>query len=183
MDYLRILEQLFAAHAPETLMAFFGAATSIALFYLVWWMLRHLLGLQWFSADQEADQEQANSSLVASLVTALIEEAGHLRISIDGSLRETLQRSERNTEALSALVNKAEETPLEIVRMLQPEFEYLHHEIREAEASIVAKIMGYDGVVTRSAGEGTPDSELESDAESGSIGVPSKLSKIDDTKR
>lgn len=143
MDYLRTIGRLFETHAPETLMAFFGAVTSVALLYLVWWSLRHQFGLQLFSANQEADQDKADSTLIASLVTALIAEAGHLRTSIDGSLRQSLERSERNAAALAELTDKTEEIPGELLRVLKPEFENLHHELREVEARII--IMSADG--------------------------------------
>lgn len=46
MDMIQTIERLFEEHAPETLMAFFGATTSILLFYLVVTVLRQLFGLQ-----------------------------------------------------------------------------------------------------------------------------------------
>ena len=54
MELLRALEGLLEAHAPETLMALFGAATSMLLFVLVGIVLRHLFGLQLRAATQEA---------------------------------------------------------------------------------------------------------------------------------
>jgi hypothetical protein len=140
MEVLRILERLFQDHAPESLMALFGAATSILLFYLIWLVLRHLFGLQARTATQEADQDQTTTALIDALVTALVTESRHLRTTMDGILREALKRNEQNSVILAGLIHRMEETPHEVVQLLQPEFEYLHHEMTQAEQRIIDKM-------------------------------------------
>jgi len=147
MEVIRALNQLFQEHAPETLMAFFGAATSIGLFYLIWTVLRHLLGLQTRSADWEVTQEQATSALVEALVGALVTEAGHLRATLDGILEEALRRSEQNAQLLAALSTQAEEAPNKMLDLLRPEFDHLRRELRQAEARIIAKMALRSGEV------------------------------------
>ncbi len=141
MEVLRGLEQLFRDHAPETLMALFGAATSLLLFTLMWIVLRHLFGLQARSADQESDQEQTTAVLLEALVSALVTEAGHLRTAMDGLLRESLARSEQTADALSDLVSTTEGTPREVLALLRPEFEHLHYEMHQVEGRIVDKVV------------------------------------------
>jgi hypothetical protein len=140
MELIRALENLFEHHAPETLMALFGAGTSLLLFYLIWSVLRQLFGLQNRSVDWDFDQDQATAALVEALVGALVTESGHLRVTLDGILQESLQRSERNTQSLALLLTQAEATPGQILELLQPEFAQLQQELRRAEASIVAQI-------------------------------------------
>lgn len=140
MDILRILGDLFEKHAPETLMAFFGASTSILLFYLIWSILNHFFGLQARSASQDANQDQMTGALLESLVQALVTEAGHLRHTLDSLLQESLRYGQKNTQDLAALLSQSEETPGEVFRILKPEFEHLHREIRQAEAHITAKV-------------------------------------------
>lgn len=134
MDVLHALEALFEQHAPETLMALFGAATSLLLFYLTGVALNHLFGLQRRSADLEAGQDQ----VMAALVEALVSEAGHLRETLDSLLDESLQRSERNAQLLTALLVQAEKTPIQVVDLLRPEFVQLLQEVHLAEARLTA---------------------------------------------
>jgi hypothetical protein len=164
MDILRALDQLFREHAPETLMALFGAATSIGLFYLVWTVVRHLLGWQTRRADWEASQEQATSALVEALVGALVTEAGHLRATLDGILEEALRRSEQNAQLLSALSIQAEETPGKMLDLLRPEFDHLRRELRQAEARIVAKMALRSGEAGGEQTTGDPEREPEANA-------------------
>lgn len=141
MELIRAIEALFDQHAPETLMAMFGAGTSLLLFYLVWSVLQHLFGVQNRSAHQEADQEQATTALVESLVAALVTEAGHLRQSMDGILRELLRAGADNTIALSTLLDRTEQGPDAVVHLLKPEFDDLHQAMHQTEARIVAKML------------------------------------------
>jgi hypothetical protein len=136
MDVIRALGALFEEHAPETLMALFGAATSILLFYLIGSVLNHLFGLQRRSADLEAGQDEVMATLVAALVT----EAGHLRESLDGLLDESLQRSGRNAQLLAGLLAQSEKTPVQVLELLKPEFTHLQREVRQAEARIAARL-------------------------------------------
>jgi hypothetical protein len=140
MELLRALENLFEAHAPETLMAFFGAGTSILLFYLIWAVLRHFFGLQTRSANQDADQDQATTALLNSLVEALVTEAGHLRGTLDNLLEESLHNGQKTAQDLATLLTRTEETPEEVLRLLKPEFDHLHQEMRQAEARLIAKV-------------------------------------------
>lgn len=140
MELLRALEKLFEEHAPETLMAFFGAGTSILLFYLIWAVLRHFFGLQTRTVNQEADQDQATTALVSSLVEALVTEAGHLRRTLDRLLQESLHNGQKTAQDLATLLAKTEETPEEVLRLLKPEFDHLHQEMRQAEARLIAKV-------------------------------------------
>lgn len=123
VDLLKAMEQLFEAHAPETLMAFFGAGTSILLFYLVVTVLRQLFGLQKLTAGQEIDQDQATGALIEALVTALVSEVGQLRTTMDGILRETLQRGEESAAVLSGLATRTDQLPHDVVSLLKPKFE------------------------------------------------------------
>jgi hypothetical protein len=138
---LETLERLFTEHAPETLMAFFGAATSMILLYLVLVMLRHLFGLETRSAAQDAEQGQATAVLVEALVGALVSEAGHLRHTLDGLLKESLRRSEQNTEILASVLASTDRTPQDVLALLTPEFDRLRQQVRQAEARIVAKVI------------------------------------------
>jgi len=140
MDVIQTLGKLFEQHAPETLMALFGAATSIGLFYLIRSILDHFFGLQARSVSQEASQDQRTDVLLESLVKALVTEAGHLRHTLDSLLQESLLYGQKNTQDLAALLSQSEETPGEVFRMLKPEFEHLHREIRQAEAHISTKV-------------------------------------------
>jgi hypothetical protein len=155
MELVRALEKLFEDHAPETLMALFGAATSILLFYLVWTVLRQLFGLQNRSADQDAGQDQATAALLESLVTALVTEGGHLREAMNGILHEMLRRDEQNAQLLAGLMASSQQTPSEVVQLLKPEFDHLRQAMRQTEARIVAKLSeaAYGG---EGAGEGKP---------------------------
>jgi len=74
MEILRALGKLFQEHTPETLMAIFGAGTSILLLYLINDVLQDVFGILTRSAAQEADQDQATAALMQSLVQALIVE-------------------------------------------------------------------------------------------------------------
>lgn len=145
MELIRAIGELFERHAPETLMAIFGAGTSLLLFYLVWTVLQQLFGMQKRSVDQEANQEQATAELVESLVTALVTEASHLRHTMDGILHELLRAGADNTAALATLQDKTEQTPDAVVQLLKPEFDGLHQEIRQAEVRIVAKVLEATG--------------------------------------
>jgi hypothetical protein len=140
MEVLKELDGLFRAHAPETLMALFGASTSLLLFYLVGVVLRHLFGLQTRRADLEAGQDQATAALVEALVSAVVSEAGHLRTTLDGILDEALRRSEQHTQLLVTLAAQADETPGKTLALLRPEFDHLRRELRQAESRIVAKL-------------------------------------------
>jgi hypothetical protein len=140
VDVVRGLESLFEKHAPETLMALFGAGTSLLLFYLIAAILRHWFGLQRRSVDAEVHQEQATAALVEALVGALVTEAGHLRHALDDILAEALRRSEHNTQALSSIQAQAENTPDQVLELLKPEFAHLHQEMHRAEARLVAQM-------------------------------------------
>lgn len=140
MEVLRALDRLFREHAPETLMALFGAMTSLLLFYLAWAILRQLFGLQNRSAHWEASQDQAHTALVEALVGALVTEAGHLRATLDGILDESLRRGEQNAQLLVALAVQAEEAPEKTLALLRPEFDHLRRELRQAEARIITKM-------------------------------------------
>lgn len=141
MELLEGLAKLFSEHAPETLMALFGAGSSILLFYLVWTLLRHLFGLQTKTTDQEVEQDQATANLLEALVAALVTEAGHLRTTLDGILGEALKRDEQTSYALADLISKTEETPHEVLGLLRPEFEYLHSEMHQVERRIISKVI------------------------------------------
>lgn len=141
MEVLRAIEQLFTDHAPETLMAFFGAVTSIVLLYLIWSILRHWFGLQTLTAGQDASQDQANTALVEALVSALVSEASHLRVTMDGILSESIQRGHTNAALLTDLSERAEALPEDVVRLLNPEFEHLRREMRQVEARIITKVL------------------------------------------
>lgn len=142
MDLIRALADLFEKHSPETLMAFFGAVTSIQLFYLAWWVLRHFFGLQARSAKQEETQERMTAILLKSLVEALVTESGHLRRTLDSYLEESLRCEQTNTQTLEILLSRSEEAPAEVLRLLKPEFEHLHEEISQVEARLAAKVLG-----------------------------------------
>lgn len=144
-DVLKTLVHLFQTNAPETLMALFGALTSFLLFYLVWATLRQLFGMQTHNASWETTQEQATATLVEALVNALVTEAAHLRTTLDNILEESLRRSEQHTQLLSMLSNQAEETPGKTLALFRPEFDHLRHELRQAEARIIAKIAQQSG--------------------------------------
>jgi hypothetical protein len=145
VDVIRALGELFEKHAPETLMALFGAATSLLLFYLIGAVLNHLFGLQRRSADLEAGQDQVMAALVGALVT----EAGHLRETLDSLLDESLQRSERNAQMLAGLLVQTEKTPAQVLELLKPEFAHLQREVHQAEARIAARL----GAPAEEAGE------------------------------
>lgn len=110
MEVIRGLESLFDKHAPETLMAFFGAGTSLLLFHLIGVVLRQWFGLQRHSADVDASQDQATAALVEALVGALVTEAGHLRHALDGILGEALRRSEQHMSRTECDVRKSPES-------------------------------------------------------------------------
>ena len=158
MELLRALEKLFEEHAPETLMAFFGAGTSILLFYLIWAVLRHFFGLQTRSASQDADQDQATTTLLKSLVEALVTEAGHLRSTLDNLLQESLHNGQKNAQDLATLLTKTEETPEEVLRLLKPEFDHLHQEMRQTEARLIAKVTEMTGYPVLEGEESDPRS-------------------------
>jgi hypothetical protein len=157
MELLRLLNQLFHEHGPESLMALFGAATSLLLFYLVGAVLRHWFGWQTRQASREAHQDQATTALVEALVGALVTEAGHLRTTLDGILDEALHRSELHSRLLAGLSAQAEETPGKTLALLRPEFDHLRHELRQAETRIIAKMAVGDS----EAGEGADAIPLE----------------------
>ncbi len=160
MEVLRLLDQLFQEHRPETLMAFFGAATSLLLFYLVGAVLRYLFGWQTRQASWEAHQDQATTALVEALVEALVTEAGHLRTTLDSILEEALHRSEQHSRLLADLAAQAEETPGKTAALLRPEFDHLRRELRQAEARLSAKMVLPAGEVE--AGEAADETEPES---------------------
>ncbi len=141
MEVLHILQRLFEDHAPETLMAFFGAATSLVLFSLVWALLRHLFGLQDRSGALDADQDQATSALVDALVNALVVEAGHLRHTLDNILKESLRRNEHNAQLLTQLLRQNEDTPNRVLELLKPEFDSLHQQLHQAGDRLVMQGM------------------------------------------
>jgi hypothetical protein len=153
MEIWRTLSQLFQEHAPETLMALFGAGTSILLFYLVWTVLRHWLGWQTRREGWEAHQERATAALVEALVGALVTEAGHLRTTLDSILEEALRRSEQHTQLLAALSVQAEEAPEKMLALLRPEFDHLRHELRQARSH--HRQMAVRSDVAEGAGDGT----------------------------
>jgi hypothetical protein len=136
VDVIRALGELFEEHAPETLMALFGAVTSILLFYMIGSVLNHLFGLQRRSADLEAEQDQVMATLVGALVT----EASHLRETLDNLLDESLQRSERNAQMLAGLLAQTEKTPVQVLELLKPEFAHLQREVHQAEARIAVRL-------------------------------------------
>lgn len=140
MEVLKELDGLFRAHAPETLMALFGAATSLLLFYLVGAVLRHLFGLQTRRANWEVYQDQATAALVEALVSALVSEAGHLRTTLDSILDEALRRSEQHTQLLVTLAAQADETPGKTLALLRPELDHLRRELHQAESRIVTRL-------------------------------------------
>ena len=140
MNILQMVGKLFEDHAPETLMAFFGASTSIVLFFLIWSMLRHMFGLQRHAAAMDEDQEQTIATLIDALVSALVTEAQHLRETVDGALREAVQIEQQHTRALADLTSRAEAMPGEVKSLLRPEFEYLQHELRQVEIRIIEKL-------------------------------------------
>jgi hypothetical protein len=153
MQILQLLNDLFRDHAPETLMAFFGAATSLLLFYLIGVVLRYLFGWQIRYANWDAHQDQATTALVEALVSALVTEAGHLRATLDSILEESLRRSEQHSRLLTDLAAQAEETPGKTLALLRPEFDHLRRELRQAEARLSAKIVR--PTVQTNAGEST----------------------------
>lgn len=140
MDVIRGIDQLFRDHAPETLMALFGALTSVGLFYLVWTVLRHLVGIQTRRLDDEVVQDKTTATLVEALVNALVTEASHLRATLDNILEEALRRSEENAQALSTLCAQAEEGPDRVLDLLRPEFDQLRRALHQAETRIITKI-------------------------------------------
>lgn len=142
INLLQALVQLFDDHAPETLMALFGTGTSILLLYIVWSMLRHWFGLQTFAAGQDVEQEQGTTAIMEALVNALVSEAAHLRVTMDNILRESIQRSDANAELLVELSAKTDAVSTEVANLLKPEFEYLHHEMRQTETRLMSKILG-----------------------------------------
>jgi hypothetical protein len=164
MELIRTLEQLFRDQAPETLMAFFGALTSMGLFYLIWVLLRQLFGLQRRNADWEATQERATTAVVEALVGALVTEAGHLRATLDGILEESSRRSEQNAQILSALSTQAEEAPVRTLELLRPEFDHLRRALRQTEARIIAKIALQAGEPGGSEAETDPERKPETEA-------------------
>lgn len=180
MEAIRLIERMFQEHAPETLMAMFGAVASLLLFTLIWKILRHMFGLQLADVDQETDREQAIATLLTSLVQALVTEAVHLRETVDSVLRETLQVGQQNADALSELSTKSEDIPPEVLALLQPEFEYLHHEMRQAEGRIIDKLievaygMQHKGGVGQSSDPHAPH-EPEASAETGSQGEANNI--------
>jgi hypothetical protein len=159
VELLRAIERLFAKHAPETLMAFFGAGTSILLFYLVWAVLQHMFGLQRCAAAQEDEQDDTLAALIEALVTALVTEAGHLRQTVDGVLREAIRYGQHNADLLEGLTSRAEEAPHEVMELLKPEFEYLYHEMSQVEQRIVDKVT--DIALHLSSGVETHDTAAE----------------------
>lgn len=142
MDVLRTVERLFEQHAPETLMALFGAVTSILLFFLIGSLLRYGFGWLMRTSTQEADQDQATSALMELLVGALVSEAGHLRQTLDGILQELLRCGEQNARVLTMLLNNTEKIPSEVLQLLKPELEQLHQELAQTEARLVLKMAG-----------------------------------------
>lgn len=160
MEMIHTLEQLFREHAPETLMAFFGAFTSMGLFYLIWAVLRQLFGLQRRNVDWEAAQDQTT----AALVGALVSEAGHLRAALDGILQESLRRNEQNAQLLSTLSVQAEETPGRTLELLRPEFDHLRRALRQTEARIIAKIALQAGEPGGAEVEADPERKPETEA-------------------
>ncbi len=145
MEVWRTLDQLFRDHAPETLMALFGAGTSLLLFYLIGAMLRHWFGWQSREVDRDVAQEQASAALVEALVAALVTEAGHLRATLDSILEEALHRSEQNAQMLTNLAVQAEETPEKTANLIRPELEHLRRELRQAEKRLLAHRAGQPG--------------------------------------
>jgi flagellar biosynthesis/type III secretory pathway M-ring protein FliF/YscJ len=159
MELLRELDQLFRAHEPETLMALFGAATSLLLFYLIGALLRYLFGWQTRQASRDTSQDQATAALLEALVEALVTEAGHLRTTLDSILEESLRRSEQHSRLLANLAAQAEETPGKTAALLRPEFDHLRRELRQAEARLSSKMTLPAGDVE--AGEAAEDTEPE----------------------
>jgi len=140
MDVLKTVSDLFERHSAETLMALFGAVTSVSLLYLVWVLVRYFFGLLAHTTTQEADQEKATSLLMEALVEALVSEAGHLRQTLNGILDESLRCSEQNARVLAVLLTRTEHIPSEILQLLKPEFERLHGDLLQTEARIVSKM-------------------------------------------
>jgi len=140
MDVLKTVSDLFERHSAETLMALFGAVTSVSLLYLVWVLVRYFFGLLAHTTTQEADQEKATSLLMEALVEALVSEAGHLRQTLNGILDESLRCSEQNARVLAVLLARTEHIPSEILRLLKPEFERLHQELQQAENRMVSQL-------------------------------------------
>lgn len=146
MELWQTISDLFERHAPETLMALFGAGTSLLMFYLVWTLLKHLFGLQTRSVAQEVNQDQVTAALLTSLIEALLTEAGHLRQALDGILQETLQRGQRNAELLTALMAQTERTPTEVLALLKPELQHLHQAVYETDQRIVTRVASVAGL-------------------------------------
>lgn len=140
MEIINGLSNLFKEHTPETLLALFGAATSLLMFSLVWYMLRHDYEMEERTSDQETGQDQTTTALVESLVRAVLSEAEHLRQVLSGILQEALDQTEQNTNTLDGLMTKTDKTPAEVLQLLKPEFEHLHQEICQTESRIIAKI-------------------------------------------
>jgi dsRNA-specific ribonuclease len=172
VDVIRGLEGLFERHAPETLLALFGAGTSLLLFYLIGVILRQWFGLQRRSADVDASQEQATAALVEALVGALVTEAGHLRQALDGILEEALRRSEQQTQSHTVIQAQTEGTPDKVLELLRPEFAHLHQAINRAEARIVAQI----GQRANSAAEPAERAEVEEGPQEPERGADSRHS-------
>ncbi len=140
MKVLEALGRLFSEYTPETLMALFGAATSLLLFYLIWYLLRQVLGGLTRNAGQEAEQDQVSAELVEALVGELLIEAEHLRHSLQEGLQASLKQGEKNTQTLSVLMAQTDGAPTQLVELLKPEFAHLQQEIRLTEERIMAKI-------------------------------------------
>jgi dsRNA-specific ribonuclease len=139
MDILETMERLFDQHPPETLLAFFGATTSMLLFSLVWFLSRYFFRLLMRESTQDAQQDQAMSVLLESVIGALVSEAGHLRQTLDGILQESLRCGEQNAQVLALLLVKSERLPADVLQVLKPEFEHLHQEMLQVEARLTAK--------------------------------------------
>jgi hypothetical protein len=140
LEVLEALSKLFTEHAPETLMALFGAATSILLFYFIWYLLRQLLNQVNETATQDAGQDQTTAALVETLIGELLTEAEHLRNNLQEVLQASLKQGEENNQTLSALMVKTDGVPTQLVELLKPEFAHLQQEMRLTEERIVTKI-------------------------------------------
>ncbi len=140
IEVLQLLAKLFSEHTPEALMAFFGAVTSLLLFYLIWYLLHQLAGEMEHDNEQETEQDRITSALVETLVEELLIEAEHLRDSLKAMLQTAINRQDTTAETLNALMAQGESTPNQLVELLKPEFDRLQQEMRSTEERLISRL-------------------------------------------
>ena len=141
MEILRLLDQLFREHRPETLMAFFWGSDFAAVVLSGWGGAARPVRLADPPRELGGPPGPGDDRPGRGVGRRPWCRAGHLRTTLDSILEEALRRSEQHSRLLAGLAVQAEETPGKTVALLRPEFDHLRRELRQAEARLSAKMI------------------------------------------